>query len=365
MTRLAIEHLDARAQAAAQIREEHRLGERPAADGAAYQVPLLVQHGHVRRAVVGGRVRPDGSGHDLRCGASGFLGETPGIAGRPLLWIRALGINFTRADGGVFLGEQAVHRHRGEIGVTVEGLPVAEAQLQGLGHRVDVRRAVVAHRLEVEVLQDVQRLHEHGPLGPGVLSPDLVAVEGGGHRLAELRVVSGQVVHRQDAAHLPHLVDDQFRDGSLVKRVPRRLQAVLSRAGRRERCVAHGLQRVGQARLPHHCARSGNLPVLVKHFPASRREVVELLLARWRAQPLEHVLVVRNAVLSVTDGRISHLRKRHRSVLVQHIDKCVHDARLCERKRRVLARPGGDAFVPPGPVELRRGLSRRSALARE
>ena len=232
VTRFAVEHFDPRAQAGAQFGEEHRLGERPPADGAAHQVAMPVQHRHMRRAVVRRGVRPDGRGHDLRCGAPGLLGEPPWISGGPLFGVGALGIDLPGADCGVFLGQQTVHGHRREVGIPVKSLPVAEAQLQRLGHRVDVGRAVVPHRLEIEVLQDVQRLHQHGPLRPGVVPPHLVAVEGGAHRFAELGVVSGQVLQSQDAAHLPRFPDDQLRSWSFVESAPRRLQAFGARAGR-------------------------------------------------------------------------------------------------------------------------------------
>ena len=60
---------------------------------------------------------------------------------------------------------------------------------------MDVFGAVVAHGLQVEVLQKVQSLLEHRALGPGVMSEDLVALEGRGDRLSELALVVGQVFH--------------------------------------------------------------------------------------------------------------------------------------------------------------------------
>ena len=200
---------------------------------------MPVQHRNVRGPVVRRRVGAKGLGHDLRGGAPRLLGEPPRIARRSLLRIRAFGIDLLRPDGGVLLGQQPVDRHRREIRIPVERLPVAKAEFQRLRHRVYVGRAVVPHRLEVEVLQDVQRLHQHRPLRPRVLSPDLLAVEGRAHRLPELRPVSRQVLHRQDPAHLPCLLDDQLRDGPLVECVPARLQALLSGPRRRQRRVPH------------------------------------------------------------------------------------------------------------------------------
>ena len=102
--------------------------------------------------------------------------------------------------GGVFLGQQAVDGDLRIIGVSVISLSVSEYQLQRLGDRVDVLRAVVAHRFKVEVLQQIQCLLDHGRLGPGVVAENLMIFKGAGNRLAEQGLVIRQVLHGQDTA---------------------------------------------------------------------------------------------------------------------------------------------------------------------
>src|SRR5437870_8339726 len=67
---------------------------------------------------------------------------------------------------GVRLGEEPDRRHRREVGIAVELVAVREGELQRLADGVDVRGRVVAHALEVEALQDCDRLEQDRPLSP-------------------------------------------------------------------------------------------------------------------------------------------------------------------------------------------------------
>ena len=96
---LAVEHLDAGAEGAAQLREEHRLGESPAADGAAHHVTLLVHGRHVGRAIAGrgvrrGRVGCSGQPVATRAvAAAGLAGVPPRVAGLGLGRVGGLKVN--------------------------------------------------------------------------------------------------------------------------------------------------------------------------------------------------------------------------------------------------------------------------------
>ena len=133
---------------------------------------------------------------------------------------------------GVRAREEHVHRHVDEVGVAVPRLAVGERELRALGDRVDVVGARVAHRREVEALEQAQLLEEHGRLAPraGLEHGEAVVVDG--ERLLERRAPVAQVFLREQAAvpgtgavHPLALleVDDRLGDEAAV---PRRVERV-------------------------------------------------------------------------------------------------------------------------------------------
>src|SRR5947208_10216254 len=84
-------------------------------------------------------------------------------------------IDLGASRGRVRLGEEPGRGHPGEVGVAIVEVSICQRELQRLGHRVDVLGRVVAHPLEVEALEDRQRLKEDGPLAP---EAGLVDLEG-------------------------------------------------------------------------------------------------------------------------------------------------------------------------------------------
>ena len=121
----------------------------------------------------------------------------PEIAGPHLK--RRLLTNQPAALGGIVLREQLIERHVVEAWVAVVGLAVGEGQLGALNHRVQVLRRVVAHRLQVELLQQGQLLQEHRALGPAGALEDIQTVVVQADRLFEARLPFGEVFIGQQA----------------------------------------------------------------------------------------------------------------------------------------------------------------------
>ena len=97
------------------------------------------------------------------------------------------------------LRQQAFARHLHERRVGVVGVAVGVGQLHRLGDGVHVVGAVVAHRRQVERLEDVERLQQHRPLAREAVLVDGVAAIGRGRRLLDAGEVLGEVAERRTA----------------------------------------------------------------------------------------------------------------------------------------------------------------------
>ena len=67
---------------------------------------------------------------------------------------------------GVPVREQPLERHVDEARIAVEALAIRERELDRLRHDVHVLRAVVAKHLEIEAVENGERLEQRRPLGP-------------------------------------------------------------------------------------------------------------------------------------------------------------------------------------------------------
>ena len=68
--------------------------------------------------------------------------------------------------GRVGVGEEAGRGNLRELRVAVVRVPVGQRELERLGHRVDVLGRVVAHPLEIEALEERERLEQASAPGP-------------------------------------------------------------------------------------------------------------------------------------------------------------------------------------------------------
>ena len=147
----------------------------------------------------------------------------------------------------VLLREQPRHRLLGrEGGVAVVEVAVGEGQAHRLVEGVDVAGRVVPHRLEVGVLEDVERLQHRRPLRPDRELVDVDALVRGPDRLLELHLPAGQVLRGDEPALLLRAADELPGDVAAVEAVVGgvdRLLAALARgeglsAPRRPACAA-------------------------------------------------------------------------------------------------------------------------------
>ena len=322
-----IQHLHPGAEGAADFREVDRLGKTATARSCTYHVAVAVQCGDVGgAAVVACAVaRNSCRRRSLRPG-SGCGGVTPRVARGRQVGRRPRRVDERRAFRRVLLGQQTVHRNRGEVGVPVVGLPVRESQLERLCHGVDVLRRVVPHRPEVETLQDIQRLVQHRALCPGRLAVDVVAVEAGGDGLLVLGVIAGEVFHTEDAAHALCALDDVARDVAAVEGVPRGAYALAPVAGGGAFGGDHAPENIGQPRLHQHRAGRWHFAIVVEHRRAAGRVKLELTPGRGVFHAFQHVLVVRDSAFGVVYRRRQHLGQGSSAVAIDERQQRVDDA---------------------------------------
>src|SRR6476646_7386180 len=85
---------------------------------------------------------------------------------------------------------------------------------------MDKVRGIRAHRLEVEVLQNVEDLCNVNAAGTGWRKPDdLTAAIGRDDRVAKFRVINSKILHRQQTAIPPHPTGGRLREGAAVEPV--------------------------------------------------------------------------------------------------------------------------------------------------
>ena len=172
----------------------------------------------------------------------------------------------------------------------------------------------------------------------------LVTFERARNRLSVQGLVAGQVFHGDNAADLSRGIDDGLGNGALVEDVPRCLKS--GQAVTRDCGCRHGFHGVGQARLDQSVAGLRQFSIVIEHVPAAGGIVVELGGGVGVLQAVEHVLVVRDAILGVVNSRGQDLVDGHAAVALKNGDVRRDDTRDCEGKVGVLAGAGGDALEP-------------------
>ena len=271
------------------------------------------------------------------------------------------GLHQRRALPGVVLREQALDRFLGrEVRIAVIEVAVGKREVHRLVHRVDVAPAVVAHALQVEVLEDVERLQHRRALGPAV---ELVHVDAAIRRvprLLELDAPVREVVLRDLAALFLRAAHELVGDVAAVEAVVGRLQRFLARLAGLQR-IRFGLdqlaQRRGEVGLAEDLARDRRLARLARvrqHHGLRVRPLLELALLQFDA--IRGLGVDRVAVRE-RDRGAEHLRERERAVLREHRDERAGRAGRHRGQRAVLGR-----VLEALPLEeLRRRAGRRDA----
>src|SRR3954469_15430523 len=76
-------------------------------------------------------------------------------------------------DGAISIRDQGVDRHRDLKRITVKLLAIGKSELHGLQHEMDIVSRIMSQTAKIEILQDRQRLQQHGSLIPGTAFVDL------------------------------------------------------------------------------------------------------------------------------------------------------------------------------------------------
>ena len=182
--------------------------------------------GTCRRAGIGGRVENG-------------LAAT-GIA-RPALERGMLGVDQPAPQRGILGREKGRQRDLRKQRVGVKRVAIGQGQLHRLDDRMNRVRAVVSHRLQVDVLEDLQGLEQVRALGPGPALVDGQAVISDRDRLLDPRRVGGQVDVADQTSVGARPGVDAASDRSAVKRVGHQPQPPRAVAGRQGRAAGMGL----------------------------------------------------------------------------------------------------------------------------
>src|SRR5206468_6384032 len=106
---------------------------------------------------------------------------------------------------------------------------------------------VVAHRFHINILENVERLQQRGPLRPRLKLVDLYSLVSGFGWLLDLNLPVREVSHREETALLLHAAHELPRDVSFIEAVVRRVDRLLPRFASRERLLL-GLDQLSERR---------------------------------------------------------------------------------------------------------------------
>ena len=239
---------------------------------------------------------------------------------------RLLRIDQRRAFLRVRLRQQPLAGHLHERRIGVVGVAIRIRELHRLGDGVQVIRAGVAHRLQVEVLEDVERLQQHRPLAAEAVLVDGVAAIGRLRRLLDARVVLGEVARVERRAVLlqeRHHLARRCRPcrSDRARRRCRRAGPSPSRRARPRPCACSVRASAGSLIVSPglYCEPSGFSQYFLLSGPAL--EELQLPLDRPRG-----AVAHREAVLGIRDGRRRDLLEAHRAPLLEHGQRGVQRA---------------------------------------
>ena len=163
------------------------------------------------------------------CGTVAQRAHRNRIAG-PLIHRGVRGIDKLAANRGVAIAQQPVERNVDEFRIAVVRLAIGERELGGLDDGVDVVGGVVAHRGEVEALEQLELLQKYRALRPWPALEDRDAAIVGAHRRFDSRREAREVGGGEQAAVGVGPCDDVARDVAAIEALARRVEASLAPA---------------------------------------------------------------------------------------------------------------------------------------
>ena len=195
---------------------------------------------------------------------------------------------------------------------------VGKRELQRFGHDVDVLRRIMSKRLQVVVLQDIERHRQHRPLRPRAAGVHFDAVELRFHRRFEFNAELGEILHAHQAADFLVMLDDGCRDVALVERVARGAQCQPAPlAAVRFLDVGHVLQRAAEIGLHEHFAGQRRLAFGQEYFFARRIAFVRSLVD---GDKFRHQWIHRKTFTGETNRRRRHFAEAHGAEALERRD---------------------------------------------
>src|SRR5262249_56850274 len=127
-----------------------------------------------------------------------------------------------------------------------------EGEVEGLDEAVQIRGRVVAERLEIDAVEEVQHLQERRPLAPEAASGHLVAAEARAQRGPDLDAELGEVAGRQRPALGAVELGDALRGLAAVELVARCADAGLAAPARLRLGARHPAHPLAELALHEH-----------------------------------------------------------------------------------------------------------------
>ena len=259
-------------------------------------------------------------------------------------------------------GEQLADRRERVLVVAVVPLAVSEGELERLRDHVDVARGVVAEGAQIEVREHAEGLHEDRSLCPGRLAEDFAAGERRPQRRLVARTVTRQIGGAQEPTDPLGEAADGGRDVAAVEALPRGSDAGQAMAPGLRVGLDEPPERHAQGWLHEQLTDLRYAAAWIEHRGTAGRIDVELTLRLRDGEQAMHVLVHREAVLGVLQGRRERLADGLRAARLEEREIGVDGTRHRERQVRLGPRTGRDPIEPAPAEECRRRQRRRGAL---
>ena len=202
---------------------------------------------------------------------------------------------------------------------------------------MDVLGGVVAHRLDIEVLKNIQSLKEHRTLHPVRELVHFDALVGGHYRFFDVHLPVGEIVQRVESTLFLRAANELLSDVSSVETIVGGVDRLFPVGSAGKSLLLRGnelSQGLGEVRLAEDLSRPGRLALFTKvrqqDFP--------------RVRPLFDVLLVPLNVVrgSLLDGiALGHLDRGLEDVLeAERSVLCQHDQEAARRVPGVIAAKG-------------------------
>ena len=271
--------------------------------------------------------------------------------GPALEWIRiarldvgivVIGIDEAGALSRVLLRQQSADRLLGrKRGVAVIEVAIGEREVHRLIQRVDVAGAVVAHRLQIEVLEDIERLQHHGSLRPWL---ELVHVDAAilchyGRFCFDLPV--GEIRKRDEPTLLLQAANELLGDVTAIEPLVGGHDGVVAVLAAAERLLLglHELpQRRREVRLAKDLACLGGFPGFAGVRQHHRARIAPLFEPALVALDRIRRLFFDGIAVGHLDRRLEHVPQAELAVLGEHDHQTAGCAGRDRRERAVLRR---------------------------